>query len=97
MIDCLCSVSIIVPLYNIYVLIIVVYGHIVIVFKLSDSFFEVDLFKDALNSCGEALLLRVDYYGIIHCKTAQCHMQLGILYRHLNDYEQSRQELFICK
>jgi len=53
--------------------------------------------KDALNSCGESLLIRVNHYGIFHYKTAECHMRLGIIYRYLGNYEQSKQELYICK
>lgn len=65
--------------------------------KLSNSFSSMDMFKEALDFVGESLLIRVNHYGIYHNKTAECHYYLGVIYRYLQEYDKSRQELYICK
>eukprot|EP01038_Epipyxis_sp_PR26KG_P006412 gene6412-8826_t len=51
---------------------------------------------EALEFAGRDLLTRVSCLGA-HPSTADSHLRLGILYRAVGNYEQSLQELQICK
>jgi hypothetical protein len=55
------------------------------------------LFEAAIEYAGLALLIRVNRYGVVHEKPAESHYTLGVLYRALNLFDKSRQELLICK
>jgi len=66
-------------------------------YQLADLLGRKRHFAHSLELSGQALLIRVNKYGIVHEKTAESHFALGMLYRHLGLFEKSRQELFICK
>lgn len=66
-------------------------------YQLADLLGRKRHFAQSLEFSGQALLIRVNNYGIVHEKTAESHFALGMLYRHLCLFEKSRQELFICK
>eukprot|EP01032_Pedospumella_encystans_P020154 gene20154-22903_t len=66
-------------------------------YQLADLLGRKRHFAHSLELSGQALLIRVNKYGIVHEKTAESHFALGMLYRHLGLFEKSRQELFICR
>lgn len=64
-------------------------------FILSDLLQRKQHCREALDLAGQALLIRVNTYGIVDDRTAESHIALGMLYRRLGHYDKSRQELYI--
>ena len=62
---------------------------------ISTSYTKAGKFSDALDYSGKALLIRMETLGLMEDKTAESHFNLGLVYRFIGDYPQSRKQLKI--
>ncbi len=79
----------------------IVYGehHVVlsdVYTSISASYAKCGKFRDALDFAGKALVIRMETLGLMEEKTAESHFSLGLVYRLIGDFQQSRKQLRIC-